>query len=81
MAARKNGSKTTPGFASGITDGLLSITLFVDGVVWAMLELLNVEAPATTKIAAPIAKALRRASRKLELLIMYQINRQNRYKM
>ena len=69
MAARKNGSKTTPGFASGITGGLLFITLFV---VWAILELSNVEAPATTKMAAPIAKALRRASRKLELCMISQ---------
>jgi hypothetical protein len=33
---------------------------------------LNVEAPAKTKIVAPIAKAFRRASRKLKLCIMQQ---------
>ena len=68
VAARKNGSKTIPGFASGTTGtcGLLSITL----LVWAMLELLNVKAPATIKIAAPVAKALRKPSCKLEMCIM-----------
>ena len=44
-----------PGFVSGITGGLLLIELGVGGF-WAMLELVNVEAPATSKIAAPVAK-------------------------
>jgi hypothetical protein len=66
MAARKNGSKTIPGLVSGITGGLLLITLAaVEGVDLAKLELLNVETPATSKTAAPIAEALRTLFRKV----------------
>jgi hypothetical protein len=67
MAARKNGSKMIAGFVSGITGGLLFIMLLeAEFTVWAKLELLNVEAPATIRIIAPVAKALRRRFRKLE---------------
>jgi hypothetical protein len=63
MAARKNGSKTMPGFVSGTAGGLLFTELGVGGF-WAMLELLNGEAPATSKITAPVAKSLRRLFRR-----------------
>jgi hypothetical protein len=67
MAARKNGSNTMPGFVSGIAGGLLFIVLGTElagGGLAALLVLLNVEAPATSKIAAPVAKSLRRPFRK-----------------
>jgi hypothetical protein len=71
MAARKNGSKTIPGFVSGITGGLLLIAIgAVEGVGLAKLELLKVETPATSKTAAPIAKTLRNLFRKVEWLII-----------
>jgi hypothetical protein len=67
MAARKKGSKTMPGFVSGIAGGLLFIELDAElgvGVFPAMLVPLKVEAPATSKIAAPVAKSLRRLFRR-----------------
>ena len=67
MAARKKGSKTMPGFVSGIAGGLLLIEIGAElgvGVFPAMLELVKVEAPATSKIVAPVAKSLRRLFRR-----------------
>ena len=70
MTARKNGTKTIPGFVSGTTGGLLFITLPVV-CVWAMLRSLSVKAPAITKVAPAIAKALRKAFVSLKLLITW----------
>lgn len=62
-----------PGFVSGIAGGLLFMELgteLVGGGFWALLVLVNVEAPATSKIAVPVAKSLQRLLRREEYFII-----------
>jgi|HubBroStandDraft_2_1064218.scaffolds.fasta_scaffold842385_1 hypothetical protein len=64
----------SPGFVSGITGGFLDIAVMdaelADGLGWAMAERVNVDAPATSMIAPPIASTLRSLFRKLNKCII-----------